>query len=83
MDDIDVKTETVFLLSDGVRIKGVQKSYRSLYRYVTDGVPVMDRFGRRVVIRLAKVELPTGMATSVEAYYRFIEQLTVVQATLY
>lgn len=78
MEAIDPRTETVFLLSEA-RHHGIRKSYRSLHRYVTEGVPVMNAIGRRVVIRLARIDLPTGMATSLEAYHRFVEALTSAQ----
>lgn len=68
---IDPATETVFLLSDGVRTPGVSKSYRSLYRYVTVGAQGCSR-----LVKLDHIRTPSGMATSVEAYWRFIRDLS-------
>jgi hypothetical protein len=63
-------TETMFLLSDGARQPGIGKSYSSLYRYARHGVRRGDQ-----VTRLESIRTPTGLATSLEAYQRFIEKL--------
>ena len=72
---IEIGQEQVFLLSEGPRVIGVEKSYHTLYRYVTNGVPVCGSRSRRRVVKLESVQLPGGIATSVEAYTRFIQQL--------
>lgn len=77
---IDPATETVLMLSSCKRQAGIRKSYRSLLRYVKEGVPVVDARGRSAVVRLAWVQLPNGIATSLEAYRRFIAQLTEAQS---
>jgi hypothetical protein len=68
---IDLTTEPLLMLSGCKRQAGIGKSYRSMHRYVRQGV----RRGGRVV-KLAVIQTPTGMATSLEAYRRFIAELT-------
>ena len=71
---IDPATETVLMLSSCKRQAGIGKSYRSLLRY-TRGV---RRGHRRICLEC--IQTPTGLATSVEAYRRFINQLTEAQS---
>lgn len=75
---INIQSERVFLLSEGPRTLGVEKSYQRLYSYVVYGVSVKDQLGRRQVVYLEKVQLPGGIATSVEAYLRFLNQVNAV-----
>lgn len=72
---IDIEAEDVFLLSEGQRKQAVGKSYTRLREYIVNGVPIADENGRRIMIKLESIKLPTGLATSVEAYGRFIRRL--------
>lgn len=67
---IDIEREDIFLLSDGP--SRVKKSYSTLKRYIDTGVRNQST---GIVVRLASIYLPTGLATSIQAYRRFLMQL--------
>jgi hypothetical protein len=69
---IDNSVEDVFPLSEGPSRVG--KSYHSLYRYVK-GVAVKTDGGDSVLVKLETIKLTSGLATSMEAWHRFIKDL--------
>lgn len=73
---IDQTKEDVFQLSDGP--KKVSKSYWTLRSFILHG---KQRSSDGKIIYLERIELTGGLATSVEAYNRFISRLNGFEPT--
>lgn len=66
--EIDAKTEDTFLIANSEAKIG--KSYYSVHKYIRYGV---EKDGRKIFLQ--SIDLPGGLGTSVEAYYRFVEEM--------
>ena len=72
---MDIRKEEVALLSEIARKRLLpnQPTYKTLWSWTSDG----RRNKSGVTVFLRTVKLPSGLATSVEAFHRFIDELSL------